>query len=622
MARTRSARRSVTKKSPLVKSVPGSVHARSSKASANVPKVFTYRPVRKPDYFRYFVLEPGTKRSLLRGRLVTCKIATAPPYDAISYAWGSSVRSHKLICNGCLVPITSSLNKVLRQVRYRDESHVVWVDQLCINQEDEAEKGHQVGLMAEVYRGARKVLMCLGGSKAQGIRLTSLISEIRDVYEEDVRNRGESVILSSCKTCLPEGFMSDPRFEDLAIIMRHGYWRRLWAIQEIGLARCPKVCVGSSHIDWHIFLESIQYLMTHKRSWLLTRGFSLSISHMYTLEGWGSVDKRHLLIDIPTNSLDLLKVVSSCRWLDVSDERDRIYALLGHPVATLPSGEPIILPDYTINARDCLRRFTTQYIQKTGDLTILAMTEWQDNMPESGSASWVPSWNGPRVVPLAWWGTYDASRDLPRQPVLSGDVLHVKGVAVDVISDSWDILAKKARDRRSFRIDTVKDPAIEVWKMLQRRGKVYTDGRSRLATFLCSLLRVERPGPPYIIGLIHCVVRIVTLLLDSMMQQAAREMPPVDHRVWSEFTGTLDTICWYRRFICTPTSGIMGLVPEAARAGDVCTIIAGCRTPIVLRRENRGYRVVGEAFLYGFMNGQVSEWLKDGRAQLEEMALY
>lgn len=63
--------------------------------------------------------------------------------------------------------------------------------------------------------------------------------------------------------------------------------------------------------------------------------------------------------------------------------------------------------------------------------------------------------------------------------------------------------------------------------------------------------------------------------------------------------------CTGRRFILT-SNGYYGLAPEAAEEGDVCCIISGLRVPVILRGINKEqhYRLVGEAFIFGLMEGQ------------------
>jgi len=66
---------------------------------------------------------------------------------------------------------------------------------------------------------------------------------------------------------------------------------------------------------------------------------------------------------------------------------------------------------------------------------------------------------------------------------------------------------------------------------------------------------------------------------------------------------------------------LYGLAPDRARKGDLICILAGCTVPVVLRRhknanQERYYELVGEAFVYGKMDGEAMAGLH--REALEE----
>ncbi|KAJ4982518.1 hypothetical protein SVAN01_11988 [Stagonosporopsis vannaccii] len=52
------------------------------------------------------------------------------------------------------------------------------------------------------------------------------------------------------------------------------------------------------------------------------------------------------------------------------------------------------------------------------------------------------------------------------------------------------------------------------------------------------------------------------------------------------------------------TQGLMGWVPLAARVGDNIGLFAGCRVPFVMRKWEDGWKVVGDAYVHGVMNGE------------------
>lgn len=131
----------------------------------------------KGDHFRLLHLRPGDDSSPLDCRLEIHAIGApeTPSYTALSYCWrnpdydsladaeeqdpSAPTPSHFLRCDGHRISIATELNDAL--LRLRDETHTVrlWVDALCINQEDLAERATQVLLMQRIYHTASKVCM-------------------------------------------------------------------------------------------------------------------------------------------------------------------------------------------------------------------------------------------------------------------------------------------------------------------------------------------------------------------------------------------------------------------------------------------------------------------------------
>jgi hypothetical protein len=93
-------------------------------------------------------------------------------YEALSYVWGrdpyvtidGKYQPYKCIvhCNGHELSISANLEKAFRSLRLEDATRVIWVDAICINQEDGQERAHQVSLMSAVYKHARRVVVWLG----------------------------------------------------------------------------------------------------------------------------------------------------------------------------------------------------------------------------------------------------------------------------------------------------------------------------------------------------------------------------------------------------------------------------------------------------------------------------
>lgn len=83
------------------------------------------------------------------------------PYTALSYAAGDLKKTAKIHVNNVVFEVYESLERALRRIRHKKHAVHVWIDQICIDQHDTAEKAWQVGIMRDVYSAARKTLVFL-----------------------------------------------------------------------------------------------------------------------------------------------------------------------------------------------------------------------------------------------------------------------------------------------------------------------------------------------------------------------------------------------------------------------------------------------------------------------------
>lgn len=106
------------------------------------------------------------------------------PYETVSYCWGSSSKAGVVEIDGLRVLVTQSAEQLLQRVRLPDRDRTIWIDAICIDQDDEHEKGRQVGFMAATYRCAWRNVIWLGSDKGNAGRVqATLHAVLADIWK-------------------------------------------------------------------------------------------------------------------------------------------------------------------------------------------------------------------------------------------------------------------------------------------------------------------------------------------------------------------------------------------------------------------------------------------------------
>jgi hypothetical protein len=129
-----------------------------------IAKPFQYPPVdNNKNEIRLLDLGPGKSVDVFQCTLYTVSLDNPPPYEALSYTWGPREQSSTIILNeNGHLDITRNLDEALVYLRSETQKRTLWIDALCIDQENGIEKADQVKKMLQIYRRAESVLIWLG----------------------------------------------------------------------------------------------------------------------------------------------------------------------------------------------------------------------------------------------------------------------------------------------------------------------------------------------------------------------------------------------------------------------------------------------------------------------------
>ncbi|KAK2004366.1 heterokaryon incompatibility protein [Colletotrichum falcatum] len=165
------------------------------------------------DEIRLLGLDSSSSGGLLHASFTNVRLGSEQAqYEAISYTWadesGDSTRCRPMFIGPFwdIVPITRNCENALRSVRVPGSGppRRVWIDSLCINQDDQEERSAQVALMPRVYAGATGVLIYLGTASEDSDMALDAISRSRDAYICEVTlARSLSIYCGSKSTVWP-----------------------------------------------------------------------------------------------------------------------------------------------------------------------------------------------------------------------------------------------------------------------------------------------------------------------------------------------------------------------------------------------------------------------------------
>jgi hypothetical protein len=197
---------------------------------------FEYTPIKTTvDGIRLLILEPARdSTTLINGRLIQATFAQKPKYEALSYTWGDETLRRKITIDGHDFTVTQNLFDALVHLQRRSEERVLWIDAICINQSDISEKNSQISFMPFIYTRAKCVLVWLG--------IVNVPSE---------QESGAKASPVAWRSIEP-----DPVLRTLA---ENPYWRRVWIIQEVGLARKILVHYGTVQREWSELIKRFRF---------------------------------------------------------------------------------------------------------------------------------------------------------------------------------------------------------------------------------------------------------------------------------------------------------------------------------------------------------------------------
>ncbi|EUC41293.1 hypothetical protein COCMIDRAFT_40509 [Bipolaris oryzae ATCC 44560] len=366
-----------------------------------------YRPLQSNDSLRILTLHPSLKDS----DPIACTIQHASlsdaslEYEALSYTWGDSNPTKKIELNGGREwqRVGENCYQALRHLRLRHEHRLVWIDAICINQRDMAERACQVRIMDKVFWRASNVLVYLG-EHTPGSRV--LFNELT-AADELLRQTG------GCDRPCP----SEEIVQELQTFYQRPWFKRVWVLQEVFSKASVTIICGSSSVSFDALKEL--HFGYHSNHNVTDRAWPLPLKLIYLAPEHYS-----------TTEFCLWNRLYESRNCLATDSRDKIFALKSLTGPGQSKMEHLI--DYTQTAEQIFTNVAIFLLPVLGLRIFTAIHHpHKRNMP-----SWIPDW------------TQD-------------DPLHFYYFVVESLEDTFDRAAPKlkSQDNRNHQIR----PVLNEW---------------------------------------------------------------------------------------------------------------------------------------------------------------
>lgn len=383
-------------------------------------QTYVYQPLSGSRVIRVAEIQPGEYGSPLTITLretvlpLTGNGQAKPEYQTLSYEWGQNKRDTPIDCDGYTVLITKNLEAALRRIRLIDRPLRMWIDSLCINQENIEERNHQVTLMPLIYKCSPRVNMWLGEENTnteEGIRMLGKLNDLYEQLKKALKNSSKDWLLdeiasiNALKIIIGDGIAiyeeKQEQWVGLKDIMNRTYFERAWIVQEILLSWNATVVIGRHRFSWNLLQKA--KLIMNKCTCLQADSSSLASFRLGIIALY---DKLHWKGQKYT-ILSLLQSLSISRCYD---PRDIIYSLCG--IAQYPHGAisdnqavdiGLLPPDYSKSVEQVYQETCTALIMQSQNLKIFFNIQVPRLRNLPSMPTWVVDWS---PSPEGWLNEY------------------------------------------------------------------------------------------------------------------------------------------------------------------------------------------------------------------------
>lgn len=357
-----------------------------------VPKPATYNGIPleclgKAQYLsdseiRLLDLLPGPPGTTLQGQLRKVSLSDHPVYEPLSYTWADHPTdvakpdaSNVTTPDECdvlylereeqFISIGRNCAIALQRIRETEQIKTIWVDAICINQDDEAEKKQQIGRMDKIYNWPLTVIVYVG-------------------HQSREHASHEAMQQLKYPMRLKAGTLDQYEVTNINHLISRPYFKRMWVVQECVLAKSLRLICGPDEVFISNFGRTTLEVLEGPQ--IIARPDWLKHSRQTLAEEQATPAKR--LYDL------LLDTAPS----DCGNARDRIFAFLSllhySEKSKSSSNNEELKADYTLSVGHVYCG-TAAFLVANGFLgsVLILASDTNHPRPRRCPRSWVPDWS-------------------------------------------------------------------------------------------------------------------------------------------------------------------------------------------------------------------------------------
>jgi hypothetical protein len=546
--------------------------------------------------------------------------------------------------------VTRSVYEVLASYSSLFLPKLLWIDAICVDQNNLDEKALQVPLMQRIYQSALFTTVFLGQAPLSEscepkhdlllpYRYDGLVSI--DSTRQDFCNDAQSVFdlfrefhvlknqLSGSGTTIYELYeMLRPSKSKLRTwaalqrLLRHPWFQRVWIVQEVALSPAVQVRYGPDTVDWEIMSEAVKRLHRSRnfRLWLeWEHGIQLrhiQYTNMYNVIRIDNLREklhpreRYMRVKWPT----LSDVLHESFFFQATNPRDQIYGLIAlcrHQLQV----------DYKASVEDTYYNAAVQLFEIGSVRTVLHAAGLGNRSAHNPALpTWVPDWReAPKYDMIS---THDRpsfaqskeERENKKKPSIQlkdKKMLSMSAAYIDMVVELGPVIFETPAAEDGGTMDEMRRLAKN-WNE--------TSAMINMSSFLPDVYAFDAPGQTSYEAFQR------TMLCDkkylsygTSVEKYIPQLPVWEHSLrrlgrlredpaasdrsaiyevllqMDDVTEKVESCCGGRRLFITQR-GYMGLCPPYTMKGDLLHNVPGLDVALLLRRATTGPLRAGDSF--------------------------